>query len=335
MNNHNVFAKRYIPKKSTRLIKAVKEGNMTKVIQLLNDKVDIDKKDGHGCTALIVAAKEGKSMIIRILLKRGAKMDLKDKTGRTAGMWASQKGHVQVVDILQKHRNLVAQKIINNTRKSSLLITYLSKKFGSEYDALASKPGFTEKILSVPADSTSYFKQIGKKKLRIFLDSANINKATHLIKGELEAYRVKQSEATKKYKGAKRPRVSTPPPFAPSMVTLENWQNIPDNSPKRSASVVSTHSPLPNFAPNVGAWISPKRSPKNIYPLAYGFKRQPYASIVNKVVQGKVKHYTLNAYEDNLEGIFGRQGIPQLIPHDKEAALKNLLKRRGVKLSKK
>ncbi len=71
-----------------------------RVIELIKDGANIEKKDKGGYTALIWASSRGYVKVVEALIDAGAKVDEKDNKGETALMWASKNGHVEVVKAL-------------------------------------------------------------------------------------------------------------------------------------------------------------------------------------------------------------------------------------------
>jgi uncharacterized protein len=85
------------------LIEAAKQGDLTRVKDLLDKGADVNATDSKGATALWEAALGARSKesceIARMLLNRGADPNAKDKNGRTALMWASGHGPVELVTL--------------------------------------------------------------------------------------------------------------------------------------------------------------------------------------------------------------------------------------------
>jgi len=96
-----------------KLIKYSKIGNIDAVKLLLEEDVDIDRKNFNGRTALIMAAAKGNYEIVKILISRGAKLDIQETCGLTALSFAASNGHIDVVKLLiDKGANLELE---NNT----------------------------------------------------------------------------------------------------------------------------------------------------------------------------------------------------------------------------
>uniref|UniRef100_A0A7S0ZGW5 Rhodanese domain-containing protein n=1 Tax=Timspurckia oligopyrenoides TaxID=708627 RepID=A0A7S0ZGW5_9RHOD len=85
---------------------AIRAGNKTEVMRLLDNGTNVDCKFMHGCTALMVAASMSKptSMeIMKLLLERGANVEVKAEKGMTALMWAADCGRTDYLKLLLDH----------------------------------------------------------------------------------------------------------------------------------------------------------------------------------------------------------------------------------------
>tara|TARA_B110000858_G_scaffold197305_1_gene258522 strand:+ start:140 stop:955 length:816 start_codon:yes stop_codon:yes gene_type:complete len=72
-----------------RLIYYSENGNINRVIEILNSGVDIDYGGGdYNQTALISSARDGQYEIVKLLLERGANPDIKDTLSNTALMYS-------------------------------------------------------------------------------------------------------------------------------------------------------------------------------------------------------------------------------------------------------
>jgi len=91
----------------TPLYKAVKEGNVSKVQQLLRRGADPNICDAHHLTLLHQAAYWGEKEIVALLLKHGAKVDLDNGKGWTALHSAAVSGGLknrkEIIDLLVGH----------------------------------------------------------------------------------------------------------------------------------------------------------------------------------------------------------------------------------------
>ena len=81
-----------------------RDGNVSKVIDMLNDGVPVDNVDGVGTTALRCAAYKNRTDVTRILLQRGA--DVNKRSGwylETALHTAVRLNNTDVIEVLLKH----------------------------------------------------------------------------------------------------------------------------------------------------------------------------------------------------------------------------------------
>jgi hypothetical protein len=83
------------------LMSAVKDGDVTNVMYLLDNGADVNAKTKSGVTALITAAAKSHTEIVKLLLDNGADVNAKDKEGRTALMWAGD--HTEIVKLFKQH----------------------------------------------------------------------------------------------------------------------------------------------------------------------------------------------------------------------------------------
>lgn len=75
--------------KEQRFFDAVKSSNQDKIIQFINDGIDVNVKDCDGWTALMHAAENDDVKTVELLAKNGANLDLKNDDGETALMIAA------------------------------------------------------------------------------------------------------------------------------------------------------------------------------------------------------------------------------------------------------
>jgi ankyrin len=61
------------------LLRAARNGNLDKVLEILKSGVDINAANANGLNALHLASKEGHADVVRELLKRGAQVDAATK----------------------------------------------------------------------------------------------------------------------------------------------------------------------------------------------------------------------------------------------------------------
>jgi len=83
------------------LFKAATRGERQKVVQLLEEGIDVNAHDEkEGVTALILAAIAGHSDIVELLLSKGADINAQDRKGVTALMYAVSMNRKKVVEML-------------------------------------------------------------------------------------------------------------------------------------------------------------------------------------------------------------------------------------------
>ena len=66
------------------LIEAAKEGNVSKVKDLLSSGSDVNDVDKEGWTPLIAASWSGRLDVVRLLIEKGADVNARDNGGGTA-----------------------------------------------------------------------------------------------------------------------------------------------------------------------------------------------------------------------------------------------------------
>jgi ankyrin repeat protein len=76
------------------------DGNLERLLELLNYKADVDKKDNNGYTALMYAASNGRNEVVETLLAAGADKSIKTKKGNTALDFAKKYAHSQICEML-------------------------------------------------------------------------------------------------------------------------------------------------------------------------------------------------------------------------------------------
>ncbi|KAF5026432.1 hypothetical protein F66182_1497 [Fusarium sp. NRRL 66182] len=85
------------------LFRAVESGHLARVVQLLEEGVDVDLLDMDGRSPLSLAAEHGWTNIVLALINRSASLDLKDAYGGSPLWWASRYGHDNIVEHLLEH----------------------------------------------------------------------------------------------------------------------------------------------------------------------------------------------------------------------------------------
>ena len=90
--------------KITPLMNAARDGDKEKVKKLIENGVDVNKKDKYGESALVRAVEKNHPEIVEILLKHGAKPNVRFTRGMTTPLLvASINGYDKVVDVLLKN----------------------------------------------------------------------------------------------------------------------------------------------------------------------------------------------------------------------------------------
>ena len=84
------------------LLDAAFKGETEKVIQLLNEGVNIEAKASDEGTPLMYAALKGHKDTVKTLIEKGAKPNARDRNRCTALMEAASGGYVEVVKVLLK-----------------------------------------------------------------------------------------------------------------------------------------------------------------------------------------------------------------------------------------
>lgn len=79
---------------------ASRSGNLTAIIELLEQGVDVNARNARGSTALHFAALAGHAEIARVLIDTGASLDSKDEVGMAPLHLAARAGQAQLVELL-------------------------------------------------------------------------------------------------------------------------------------------------------------------------------------------------------------------------------------------
>ena len=87
------------------LAKACANGQLKKVIALVESGDDVNEQDELGGTALMLAARNNRLPVVKYLLEHGAKTDLKTKSGTCAFDIAVKRGNSEIADAIAQ-RNL-------------------------------------------------------------------------------------------------------------------------------------------------------------------------------------------------------------------------------------
>jgi ankyrin repeat protein len=86
----------------SNFLTAADNGDTAKVMEGLNQGIDVNVTDEHGQTALMLAADQGHIDTVNFLLQYRASLDLQNKLGGTALMLACFNGHLEIVTELLK-----------------------------------------------------------------------------------------------------------------------------------------------------------------------------------------------------------------------------------------
>ncbi len=85
-----------------QLFKAVEEGNLASVKDLISQGVDVNSQNDSGATALMFAVIDGRVDIVTTLLKNGANPNIKTNAGKTAFVLADENYYLNIAEILKK-----------------------------------------------------------------------------------------------------------------------------------------------------------------------------------------------------------------------------------------
>ena len=91
------------------LIRFACEGNVEKVISLLDAGEDINQRSKNGGTALIFAVSNQEAAVTSLLLRRGADVSAKSKAGMTAEELARKRGNKEIQLLFETFRLVLAQ----------------------------------------------------------------------------------------------------------------------------------------------------------------------------------------------------------------------------------
>ncbi|KAF4470475.1 ankyrin repeat [Fusarium albosuccineum] len=85
---------------ATALLLAAKSGHQARVMQIIDERANIDLLDIDGRSALSVAAEHGHKDLVLALVERKADLSLVDANGASPLWWASRYGHETIVELL-------------------------------------------------------------------------------------------------------------------------------------------------------------------------------------------------------------------------------------------
>jgi ankyrin repeat protein len=98
---------------------AVRQGDLARVTELLDQGADVNAKFRYGATALFKAAERGHTEIVKLLLARGADVTVKDTFYKATAMtWALDNDHVETVRaLLEKDSDSVGDVLMTGVRE--------------------------------------------------------------------------------------------------------------------------------------------------------------------------------------------------------------------------
>ncbi|KAJ3546964.1 hypothetical protein NM208_g1736 [Fusarium decemcellulare] len=85
---------------ATALLLAAKSGHLVRVMQIIDERANINLLDIDGRSALSVAAEHGHKDLVLALVERQADLNMADANGASPLWWASRYGHETVVELL-------------------------------------------------------------------------------------------------------------------------------------------------------------------------------------------------------------------------------------------
>lgn len=88
---------------STPAFDAAKLGNIEVLEVLINEKIDLNKKNDDGETLAHIAAEHGHTNVIELLAKHSAKLNEPMNDGRTPAIVAAEEGHINILEALEKN----------------------------------------------------------------------------------------------------------------------------------------------------------------------------------------------------------------------------------------
>ena len=122
-----------IPENVVQLHSASKDGNVSRVQDLLASGLDPNAQDGDGWSPLIWAAEHGREEVVELLLGQPAiNLEARNQVGSTALLLAAEWGHLRVVKLLLHHGADTAA--VDNDGRSVLdWAAWGVRLFGSEW----------------------------------------------------------------------------------------------------------------------------------------------------------------------------------------------------------
>jgi len=129
--------------KPSELYTNIKNGNLPKVLELINDGYDINSTKEK---SLLVACKHNQLSVVQMLLGLGADIEIKDIQGKTALIYACKMGKLNIVkELLINGANIEATDNNGNTAlivSKKLEIVQVLLNNGADIDAI-NKEGYT------------------------------------------------------------------------------------------------------------------------------------------------------------------------------------------------
>ena len=84
-------------------LNAAKKGQTDRVIEMIDQGVNINALDTYGATAAMLAAYNGHADTVKALLENGADAMIADKSGNTLTSVAEAQGHIDIVDLVREY----------------------------------------------------------------------------------------------------------------------------------------------------------------------------------------------------------------------------------------
>jgi len=110
---------------NSKLLKAAKASNTTKVEQLLRKGADVNAKQKDGTTALMLTAARGHTETVKVLIDAGTDVNAVSENGNTGLMFAAFNGHTETVKAL-----IDAGAAVNATSETGLTALILAAQNG-------------------------------------------------------------------------------------------------------------------------------------------------------------------------------------------------------------
>lgn len=134
--------------KDPKIVKAVRDGDISRVERLIRRGADLDKKGDAGRTALTVAVRKGNMAISEMLIEAGADVDLPGYAGYTPITFAAFRGSTELLDMLV---NAGADPDARMANRETALHVLASDKASKNPNSLA----FAGELISRGSDSNA------------------------------------------------------------------------------------------------------------------------------------------------------------------------------------